>query len=53
MYAYNSGSTLSNFLKFCMMKWAKRYMKIMLMVFPKKYYFEQTGNFEPENGLTS
>ena len=36
---HNSGSTLRIFLKFCTMKGAKRYMKISLMVFPKKISF--------------
>ena len=46
----NSGSTLRNFLKFCLMKGAKRYMKIMMMVFSKKI---SMGHFGPENGVTS
>ena len=36
------------FLKFCIIKGTKRYMKISLMVFLKKY-FGQTGHFGSEN----
>ena len=37
MYFFNSGSTLRIFLKFCKIKEAKRYKKIDLLVFSKKY----------------
>ena len=42
---HNSGSTLRIFLKFCIMKGAKRYMKIILMVSLKKISFCADGPF--------
>ena len=35
------------------MKEAKRYLKISLMFFQKKYYFGEIGHFWHKNGLTS
>ena len=43
------GSTLRIFLKFCIVKGAKRYMKIILLVVLK--YFEQMRHFGPKNGV--
>ena len=37
-YSY-SGSALRIFLKFCRIKWANRYMKILLVVFQGKNSF--------------
>ena len=42
---YNSGSALRIFLKFCRMKGANRYMKILLVVFQEKIHFEQFDLF--------
>ena len=41
----NSGFALRIFCKFCAMAEAKRYMKIVLMVFPKKFSFRGIGSF--------
>ena len=38
-YPHNSGSALRIFLKFCRMKGANRYMKILLVVFREKKSF--------------
>ena len=38
-HPHNSGSTLRSFLKFCGMKGANRYMKILLDVFQEKKSF--------------
>ena len=51
---HNSGSALRTFLKFCIMKGAKIYMKISLMVFQKNVnVLGKLGHFGPKNGLTS
>ena len=42
---HHSGFTLRIFLKFCIMKRAKRYMIIILMVFLKKVTFRANGPF--------
>ena len=41
------------FLKFCIIKGAKRCMKIILMVFPKRNLLGEMGCFGPENVVTS
>ena len=38
-HPHNSGSTLRTFLKFCRMKGANRYMKILLVVLREKNSF--------------
>ena len=38
-HPHNSGAALGNFLKFCRMKGAHRYMKILLIVFREKNSF--------------
>ena len=53
VHPHNFGSALSFFLKFCIMKWAERYMEILLMVFLRKISFAQVGFFGPENGASS
>ena len=44
-HCHNSGSATRIFLKFCIMEEAKRYVKINLMVFPKKISFWATRPF--------
>ena len=41
----NSGSALRMFLKFCKMKGANRYMKILLVVFREKIHLGQFDLF--------
>ena len=50
---HNFGSVLKIFEKFFTMKWTKRYMEIILMVFLKKFSFGKMGHFGPKNGVTS
>ena len=40
-HPHNSGLTLRIFLKFCIMKGANRYMKILLVVFREKNHLGQ------------
>ena len=42
-----SGLVLKNFLKFCRMKGAKRYMEILLVVFREKVHLGQFDIFSP------
>ena len=44
-FPQNSGSALRIFLKFCRMKGANRYMKILLVVFQEKNHLEQFDLF--------
>ena len=44
-HSHNSGSALRIFLKFCGMKGAHRYMKILLVVFQEKTYLGQFDLF--------
>ena len=44
-YPHSSGSALRIFLKFCRMKGANRYMKILLVVFRKKIHLGQFDLF--------
>ena len=39
----NSRSGPIIFSKFCTMKWAKKYVKIILMVYPKRFLFGANG----------
>ena len=43
--SHNSGSALRIFLKFCRMKGANRYMKILLVVFREKIHLGQFDLF--------
>ena len=44
-HPHNSGSTLRIFLKFCRMKGANRYMKILLVVFREQNSFGAIRSF--------
>ena len=44
-HLHNSGSALRMFLKFCRMKGAVRYKKILLVVFREKISFEAICSF--------
>ena len=44
-HPHNSGSALRIFLKFCRMKGANRYMKILLVVFREKIHLGQFDLF--------
>ena len=47
-YHHNSGSILKYYLKFFTMKGAKRYVEIILMVFPKKILRGKWAILEPK-----
>ena len=47
-HAHNSGSAVRIFSKFCTMKGANRYIKIILMAFPKKSCFRQMDHLGPK-----
>ena len=50
---HNSGSTKMILLEYCIMEGANKYMKVVIMVFPKNvYHFGKMGCFKPENNMT-
>ena len=51
-FGKNSGAALIIFLKFCTMKRANRWEKVILMVFTKKICSGEMCHFGPENGTS-